>query len=282
MKTLTIHRIVTATLFAIFLALASGGHTNAQEAVQPRDQSESTAIVSKKLALKGYIRERLSLNDTLAERLIELQKTNDLRDANFEHLDNLGVSNESFSEVVRMLQTQKVELAIDLAGLEARREFLSDALESTEQKRSSELLAPLQAVLSLEEQALKKVEALTSRGSASSADVQDAKRRVLLAQVRIAEAKQKTDSNSKLQDDLLSSSLERAEKQARLQHVTEMLGALTKSRTKILATEEYSKTSESLSNEIEHLKKVLREIEREIANAKAELKNLTGEEFDDQ
>lgn len=166
----------------------------------------------------------------------EIAKIDKLRAQKVVQQDSLGFSLDSFGDIIASLQTQRVELMIDLAGLEARRDELQKIAEakinSDENKESLQLL---QELLALSEKKLHQVEQLVQKGSAPSSEVADANREFIEAKVRLLEAttKNRVMGATQVGPPLMAVSLDRAEKQARLEKVEVLLSQLTAGRAQI-------------------------------------------------
>ena len=110
---------------------------------------------------------------------------------------------------------------------------------------------PLQKILELEKKNLKRMEALVQRGSVPQVQLNEAQRRILLAEVHLAEAKSKSSPQlATLQSDLLESSIQRAEKQARLGKVEELLNSVTSSRDVFQQAKDIAKQVEQINSEL--------------------------------
>ena len=152
------------------------------------------------------------------------------RQAIQKNLSENRISEASFAEVMRLLHSQRVQLMIDLAGLEARNELLAVQLErqkpESEPAATAKLNELLEAYVANQRQALERLQELAKRNSVSSAELLQGKQLLMQAEIRLAESKQKqaamrqpTTSINRLGD----TELELAEKKARLAQVESLL-----------------------------------------------------------
>jgi hypothetical protein len=170
--------------------------------------------------------------------------------------DLQGVSSESFPEIMKSLQSNRVDLMIDLAGIDARLTALLKFREEMAKKQTESVIEPLSKVLKLEEERLKEIERIVGMGNAAKSELEAAQIRVLEAQVRLAQAKQPPHESGSNQE-LLAISLDRAEKQARLEKVEMLLKSFAASRESLeesaqidLELNEVSKRSASFNSDV--------------------------------
>lgn len=219
----------------------------------------------------------INIEKRIAEMTVKLRELKSVqKDLRAEH-DEKGVSDVSFSEVIKTLQAMRVDLMIDIAGLEARRETVIE-LKKEMEKASEELIIQLQELLAIEEDRLAKTEKLFKSGAASNSDFQQAKARMLEVRIRIAEAKQPGKSNSMLNDQLLNSSLERAEKKARLEKTESLLQTFTKSRSSLENAAANERKIEHTTNEIVKAETFLADAMANLDTLQAELQDLLKQE----
>ncbi len=174
----------------------------------------------------------------LTEAKTRIEELHNKRADLLKQQSDLGVSSASYDEIMRLLQTQKVQLTIDLAGIEARREAMIEQNESQraiENETNGSVAQPLQELVAIQHERLQQVEALREKGAAPHAEVLDAKQQLLEVQVRLAEV---TGSGGgaggkPLDHELLNVSLARAETVARLHKVNQLLEEYVGARTPI-------------------------------------------------
>ena len=138
------------------------------------------------------------------------------------------LSMESFPDILKMLQTSRVELLIDLAGLEARRKELLKQRDAPSQPNLQPLLAKelsiAQELVKICQGELKLYEEKFRSGNASSTEVITATKELKLSELRLALAESKSAESLNVHSSELNSLiLERAEKSARLAVVEKLL-----------------------------------------------------------
>ena len=209
---------------------------------------------------------------TLAGNRAELNKQ-------YENEAQLGISLESYPDVIRTLQTHRVELLIELAGLDAKRKLLSESMSA--QKRPEEKMNDSQVeqkrVLQLQQQRLEKLEKLAAEGSVSQEDVLEAKIEFGQMRLRFAEANQEAAVKAP-QNELLELSLEKAEQAARLQKVEELLASFTKARVKLSKREQISRRIEVSQDQLSTAQDRLFEREDDLSETRKFIEQLTGDE----
>lgn len=162
------------------------------------------------------------------QMLAELEQNNT-------QLTELDVSAASYEEITRMLQTQRVQLMIELAGLDARQQKMIELRDATRQRQSDqhdEVTSLLQQMVDQLSEKQKRLNKMYEQGSMSIAEVKAGELMLLQAQLNLAQAK--ADSPAEPAYDMLTDiSIERAEQQARLQMVESLLKKYYQARDNI-------------------------------------------------
>ncbi len=132
---------------------------------------------------------------------------------------------------------------------------IADAkINSDENKESLQLL---QELLALSEKKLYQIEQLFEKGSAPSSEVADANREFIEAKVRLLEAttRNRAKDASQVGPTLMAVSLDRAEKQARLEKIEVLLSQFTSGRAHVrelenlnLRYQQYEKQVDEIEN----------------------------------
>lgn len=178
-----------------------------------RHKSESAlkALEDQSAALKEQIREALAAQDAL------------------------NVSEGSFEEVQRFLQTQRVTLMIDLAGLDARQKTVLELSEQNareSEKRSGPIVAKLAELVELERKHYAQQAQLFEKGAQSRAVLDECEKAVIVAEIQWLQALQAANQTGPASVDpaLAELTLSRAEKTARLAQTEELLKSLLPAR----------------------------------------------------
>ena len=239
---MTLHRFAkTASLIIAIVFLIRDERLLAQ-AVAPNPSPKITAL-GRQLEELGFEfqtldTERSSAAAGQAEAKMRADELDKMRSDLLRQQYELGVSKVSYDEIIRHLQTQRVQLSVDLAGIEARREILIAQQESG-QKSAEEQKEPLaemiKQLIEIQQERLSSVEALRAKGSVPTADVLNAKQQLLETQIRLAEKNHAANDNrgSSMDPELLNVSLVRAETAARLNKVNQLLGEYVSARKTI-------------------------------------------------
>ena len=275
MKFFTQPRHPQMPLLFLLLLLAAAPICVAQQATPPQTPTMEPWKANNKIVLENHIRVMRSERENLAHKISQLSE--DLNQTAVKRQKLIlrhSVSPESIVEMTRMLQTQRVQLEIDLAGLDARREFLQKANREMNNEHSNEVLAPLQEVLVLAKTRLGELkEGLETRRNGIE-EVREAESRVLKAEIGLAQAKRSNTQLSGLSAELLDASLERAEKMARREAVQKMLDSITDARTDVETVKRIDAEVESLNESLANYRKKARDLDINVAWHQQELKAL--------
>ena len=187
---------------------------------------------------------------TYEERIDVLLRTE--RDL-YQQQSKLGVSQESFGEIMKALQTQRIDLMVDLAGLDAKQITLLDAQKKETDQVAKSIIVPLAKMLELNMRVYELTKQSFDNGNVGESEVAKARLKLHAAELQLAQAKQAT-AETGVAADLLSTSIATAEKRARLEKTDELLKSITKSR-------EIVQKGVSTQQEIDELTKRLRGIE---------------------
>lgn len=242
----TIPAFVAVCVFTSSIHAQSGSVSSAIQALQ----AEQAMLETQKQSIAAQVQELEADLDALIQTRADALKKQ----------DSIGVSAESFTDIIKALQSQRIQLTIDLAGLDARRDVLAKAQAEMENNNLDAVLAPLRELLLLEKKSLDRKRELFAAATVSQADVLAAQKKVLSVEVQIAEATaRQKNSNfaSRISSDLLSASLERAEKQARLETTNNLLEKFTQSRKLV---EDARSTEIQISNSRRQIDALLREV----------------------
>ena len=223
----------------------------------------STMTLEKNQLANQIDRSKQSLNEALKRRASLMEKQN-----------SIGISPESIDEVMRSLHSQNIQLQIDLAGLEARREFLQQT--SAELKNSASQNEVTAASEKLLEIAQKRFDRFGA-GAASDAR-QAAERELLQAKIRLAEAKRGDSRLSKISDDLYETALARAEKTARLETLDTLLDSIAPVRAEVETANRMSIQIDEINASIVEYEKELQDLEGELSLVKLRLQNSKNKE----
>ena len=187
-----------------------------------------------------------------------------------------GVSAEAFPEVIKNLQARRIDLLIDSAGLEAKREAILKVEKAKPDKTA--IIEPLAKIVKLKEAKLKQIHKSSSNESASQDEIRSAEMDLLSSKVQLANAKSKQSSSSLLSDSLLSTSLALAESKARLAKTEELLAEVLPARMKLDQGKILREQANQIAQEEALRTSAYREAKEELKRLKDELKQLENNE----
>ena len=205
----------------------------AQSAPPPKGDAK---LAKTQAILKEYKSEKEDLIAKLKAEAINIKIYDTELKALKKREATLSVSADSYPEILKTIQSQRVQLSIDLAGLDARYDAVAIAIGEATKKQNEEVLKPYKRLVELREA---KLNQLTKNAATTSKEKRDAAEVELLeARLRLAEASKPSGSLSHLNSQLLDTSLERAEKTARLE----------KANSLFKDVEEYRKFNEAFAS----------------------------------
>ena len=191
-------------------------------------------------------------------------------------LDRASISHSSFPNVMKMLHTQRVQLAVDVAGLEARREAIEAGRQSGDGGDARKLLALLEKAVEVQQSSEERARALFESAAASQAQLQEARQLTLQAEVRLEEARLAYQSSKveRLTGQALDVYLELADKRARLEKVESLLDGYVDLRVSVDDVRQMEARYES---EVARLHEQLRALEED--RSKLEFERRAKEDF---
>ncbi len=188
----------------------------------------------------------------------------------------LGVSLESFPDMIRTLQTQRIELMIEMAGMDAKREVLIESLKEKEDE-SNEEYELLQDIYAQYAKIYGRTKSLVEKGTRSTSDLIRAKLSLSESRLRLIRAKPRT-SDSKENAAMLELSIERAESKARLAKTEELLATIAKARPVLSERENLDRSRELARQRMVTLTKQLNNSQSLLRDAEEHLKRMEEQE----
>ena len=229
-----------AFLVSVIGLMATREELASQEA-PPRENSLTSHLAQQLSEVDLELQKIEQIRHTAADRLAETKaQMEDFQNKRVELLkqqNDLGVSSASYDDIMRLLQTQKVQLTIDLAGIEARRDAMIEQYEANrkvEIENGGTAVESLKELMAIQADRLRQAEAMHDKGVAPQAEVLDAKQKLLEVKIRLEEMNRVYGNGQKpVNQELLSVSLTRAETVARLNKVNQLLEEYVHARTPI-------------------------------------------------
>ena len=186
---------------------------------------------------------------------------------------SLNVSEASYGEVLKTLHSQRIQLSIDLAGIEARIDAITSAIEAAVSKQNDDVVKPFKRLVELHKSKYDRV--MKKGSSASATEKQSAEISLLESQLQLANALKPSGSLSHLNSQLLDTSLERAEKIARLEKANSLFEEVDEFHRYQTALNSAQKNSRESSREEVNLLQEQKRIVRELQGLQNELINST-------
>lgn len=183
------------------------------------------------------------------------------------------VSTESYTAIIQTLQSQRVELLVDVAGMEAREKAISEIRNKMEAEGTG-IISQLEQLVEIQKSNLQAVSQRYKVAAASKAEVNAAQSKLLEVEIRLAEAKQKSKSPAYLDDFFVKSSLDQAEKKARLEMTESLLASFAQSRARIeeqISIQNHYKNSKM---QLEMIKNNIKLYERRVDGLKKDVSEL--------
>jgi hypothetical protein len=204
--------------------------------------AQSAPAKTKSAVTRGYEARLIRLREQFARAEENVSKLAAERERLFEKLRAKNVNEASFSDVLRLLQTERVQLIIDLAGLDARKDAIVDLQQKNQSEGDQEKL--LKQIMQQMESNLARAEKLYDGNLLSAQGLQEARVSVLKAKLRYAETakNRQADENVEL---LTRITIEQTEKRAQLATIEQLLEQYQQSRTTVDALRHLEKQYES-------------------------------------
>jgi len=243
--------IALTLLLCVAFAMPSDAHAQASGQPKALDASLRELVSQRRM---DFLRKR-------AKELATFQANfHDLSNKKKEILRNNSVSEIAFEDVFRMLNLQKAELTIELSGIRARYELLkAEAERSTLKTKQDDAVAAtqrelLQRYVANQSLRLEKTKELFSEGLKGREEVDTAESLLLASKLRLTEFDVKAKASSpSLVKAIFETSLEMAEKQAKLKSVQEMLANYLKSKDAFFELQQIKKREDWALERMEEL-----------------------------
>lgn len=211
---------------------------------------------------------------------VEIDVLQDSRGKIDDFLFEANVTPQSFPTLVAMLQSTRIQLKIDLAGLNARQNLLREAIQSppADLKLKQRKLEIALKMRGLAAQRLEQAKRLHAAGTLAVTELSSIEEELQNAELRVLEMEDAMLESSQTVGDMnLQAGIELAEKEARLAAVESMLQATAGSRDAVQRAEAEARELQQLQEQRLTTLRSLQELEEQISGAKAELLRLQSE-----
>lgn len=214
------------------ICLANTSASDAFQSAGVPQSPKTAAIANLKFEMKSVIDSMETIKQNARNVQGKISELINRRETIYQEQDALGVSRESFSDVLKNLQGRRVELMIDLAGIDARRDSLTEIQETEiSSKSDSSTVELLTKIVELCEKKRDEAKHLHENGAVSSTEVNAAEIEYLSAKLKLRNARNPVLDSPRINEELLSVSLDRAEKRARLVKTEEILKTMIESQS---------------------------------------------------
>ncbi len=152
--------------------------------------------------------------------------------------NTMSVSAESYPEVLRTIHSQRVQLSIDLAGIGARYNAIEKAIDEITAEQTQRLLKPLRQLVDIHAAEVKHMKKLVGTGTISASKLRESEIALLGAKTKLAQVGSPIGGMlGHLNKQLLDTSLELAEKSARLEKASSLIKEVDVYRSHATAVE---------------------------------------------
>lgn len=225
-------------IFGVAIAIACQ-HTSAQSVSPgpPTGNAKAAAFIKSQLASAESQLTTLDAAISKSQLFIDTFKT---KFATLEmDASKMSVSKESYPEVLKTLHSQRVQLSIDLAGIEARFKAIQAAMAKLIQQQTDSELKPLQEIIKKQEAQVALLKAKLAQGDEAE-NLYQIEISLLESKSRLAQLKTPQGGLfSHLNQHLLDTTLERAEKIARLEKANQLIEGTDEYRSNLDQTRQF-------------------------------------------
>jgi hypothetical protein len=272
----------TGLYFGLVLGLAWGWSsglgcvTLAQDELPPQptpQRSISLQTIERYERLQAVNSKQLEEATQAAEFLqLQIQKMGNM-------LQDDGMSEAAYPEILTQLQVQRINLSIEQAGLDAKSKHLQtmlgkppgDTQDATLVKRRQ----MLEEILGLEEKELKGLQELAKAGVATSSQVSELRKRVLQVEVQLLELESprspQTPETNWASDVLAKVAMDRIEVAAKLEKIDELLVPQQRVRSMLSEIEQLKNKLSDVRAKQAYLQKRQFDLEDRLAQLQLEL-----------
>ncbi len=224
----------TELYFCLVLGLVCGWSSGLGQVTLAQDELPAQPAPQRSISLQWIERYRL-LQAENSEQLEEANRATELMQAQIqkmgEFLQAEGVSEAAYPEILTQLQVQRINLSIELAGLDAKSKHLQAMLSKPPGETQDATLVKrrqmLEELLSLEQRELKGLQELEKAGAVSSRQVSELRKRVMGVEVQLLElespSSNRTPETIWAGDVLAKVAMDRIEVAAKLAKIDELL-----------------------------------------------------------
>lgn len=249
-------KIITTASLLVCVCLCTPGVAGAfQAAVPPPKKKKLTLIEMQREQLQANLDIRQSTSKKLRDSILKQQK----------QLDSMNISQSAFDEVIKVLQTKRINLMIELAGLEVRQKE-AKKLAAAGGDNQNNLVQQLEIMVNTEKARVKRLENLYKTGALEQHKLSVAKQLLAHGEVKLAEALDGAEHPHAANQMLVEASLAKAERLAQLDMVNNLLEKYVGSARNVISDIKMKR------EKLDSLTQALRQDSRELMKIDNELK----------
>jgi hypothetical protein len=272
----------TGLYFGLVLGLAWGWSSGLGCVTLAQDELPPQPTPQRSISLQWIERYRL-LQDANSTQLEEATQAAEFLQLQIhkrgEVLQNEGVSEAAYPEILTQLQVQRINLSIEQAGLDAKSEHLQAMLNKPPVDTQDATLVKrrqmLEEILGLEQNELKGLVELAKAGVATSSQVSDLRKRVLQVEVQLLELESprspQTPETNWASDVLAKVAMDRIEVAAKLAKIDELLVPQQRVRSMLSEIEQLKSKLSDVRAKQAYLQKRQFDLEDRLAQLQLEL-----------
>jgi chromosome segregation ATPase len=276
MKRIATQSIGPITCCVIGLIALSLSHPSFGQSV-PTPPKKSAEMIK----LENLIAEKMNFQLEIEQSISDVSKRIQLLSTELDSLrkqeSQMSVSAESYSEVLKTLHSQRFQLLIDLAGIDARHEAIEKAIAELTRQQADSLVNPLQKLVEIRAKDIERLRMMMEQGAISTDNFRDAEIALLEAKTRLAQVNSTSGGAlGQLNSQLLNTSLEKTEKAARLAKTSSLIEEVDEYRTHASKVSDKQQELNHLSVSIRSLQDELETVKKVISSQSAYLETLSG------
>jgi len=272
----------TGLYFGLVLGLAWGWSSGLGCVTLAQDELPPQPTPQRSISLQWIERYRL-LQDANSTQLEEATQAAEFLQLQIhkrgEVLQNEGVSEAAYPEILTQLQVQRINLSIEQAGLDAKSEHLQAMLNKPPVDTQDATLVKrrqmLEEILGLEEKELKGLQELAKAGVVTSSQVSELRKRVLQVEVQLLELESPRSPQAHetvwASDVLAKVAMDRIEVAAKLAKIDELLVPQQRVRSMLSEIEQLKSKLSDVRAKQAYLQKRQFDLEDRLAQLQLEL-----------
>jgi chromosome segregation ATPase len=266
----------------VLLFLSALGCAGQLDALQIAPLEPAAAIANAQEQIEAHEKAIAELDSTMEPVRQQSDKLeHEIRRLQRLHFEK-GISGEAFPDILRSLQTQRIQLTIDLAGLDARQKAI---LEYNASQSANPLVAEIidlmESQVAAFDSQIEKVQQMYLNGVVSDEEIANLKNRQIDAKIQLQQTRLEYSGGLAASgDELRQIALQRAEQHARLEKTEELLQGLASAPDEFTSLERLEAREKRMMDQLLELEEVRRSQEAQRAYWKRQLEDLQKQQGD--